>query len=80
MRRQKRIKSSRKHPVRNRTILAASRSLAIEQKLSHEPATRLQWLRALWPWAFLALAGAITIAWAIALCWAALALFRWLAG
>ena len=78
MRRQKRNKSSRKQPVRK--ALAASRSLGIEQKLSHEPATRLQWLRAQWPWAFLALAGAITIAWAIALCWAALALVRWLVG
>ena len=79
MRRQKRSKSSRKQPVR-KAILAASRSLGIEQKLSHEPATRLQWLRAQWPWAFLALAGVITIAWAIALCWAALALVRWLVG
>jgi hypothetical protein len=57
-----------------------SDSLDIKQKSPHEAATRLRRVLALWPWAFLALAGALTLAWAIALCWAAFALVRWLAG
>jgi hypothetical protein len=43
-----------------------------------ESPTRPRPIVVLWPWAFLAFAGVITIAWAIALCWAAFALVRWL--
>jgi hypothetical protein len=50
----------------------------IEQKMPTQPATRAQRILALWPWAFLALAGLITLAWAIALYWGALAIVRWL--
>jgi hypothetical protein len=56
----------------------ASGLLDIEQKSRTKPATRLQRILALWPWAWLAFASAITLAWAIALCWAAFALVRWL--
>jgi hypothetical protein len=49
-----------------------------EQKSPTEPATGLR--RALWPWAWLAVTGVVALAWAIALCWAAVELVRWLAG
>jgi hypothetical protein len=57
---------------------AVSGLLDIEQKSPPEPATRLRRILALWPWAFFALAGVVTLAWAIALGWAAFALIRWL--
>jgi hypothetical protein len=56
----------------------ASVLVDIEQKSPPEPATQLRRILGFWPRAFLALAGIITIAWAIALCWAAFALVRWL--
>jgi hypothetical protein len=57
-----------------------SGSWDIEQKTPSQPAIDSQPIRALWPWAFLALAGILTFAWAITLCWAAVALAQWLAG
>jgi hypothetical protein len=58
----------------------ASGSLGIEQKSRTKPATRVQRILALWQWAWLAFAGVVTLAWAIALCWAAFAFIRWLVG
>jgi hypothetical protein len=73
------LPSPREEPVRNKAALEiVSGSLDIEQKSPTKPATRLQMVLALWPWALLALTGVITAAWAIALCWAAFALVRWL--
>jgi hypothetical protein len=51
-----------------------------EQRSPIQPATRVQRIKALWPWAFLAFAGVITLAWAIGLGWAAFAFVRWLVG
>ena len=53
---------------------------SIRQQLPRATATRLEGLGILLPWAFFSLAGALEVAWAIALCWAALALVRWLVG
>jgi hypothetical protein len=58
----------------------ASGSLDIEQKSPTEPATRVQRILALWPWAWLAFAGVVTLAWAIGLGWAAFAFVRRLVG
>jgi hypothetical protein len=55
-----------------------SRLLDIEQKSPTQPATRVQRIRALWPWAFFFVIGNMTIAWAIALGWAVFAFIRWL--
>jgi hypothetical protein len=57
-----------------------SGSLDIEQKSPTQPASRVQRIRALWPWAFLIVAGSITLAWAIGLGWGAFALVRWIVG
>jgi hypothetical protein len=56
----------------------ASGLLDIEQKPRTRPATRVQRVLALWPWAWLALAGVVTLAWAVALGWTAFALVLWL--
>lgn len=53
-------------------------SLDIEQK--SERAARLRRILSQWPLAWLAIAGVLTLAWALALCWAALAFVRWLVG
>jgi hypothetical protein len=50
----------------------------IEQKSPTQPATRVQRIGALWPWAFFFVIGNMTIAWAIALGWAVFAFIRWL--
>jgi hypothetical protein len=69
----------RDEPVRNKPALeVVPDSLDIEQKSPTEPATRLLRVLALWPWAWLAFAGVVTLAWAVALCWAAFAFVRWL--
>jgi hypothetical protein len=52
----------------------------IEQKPPTEPTTGLRRIRALWPWAWLALAGVLTLAWTLGLGWGAVAFFRWLVG
>ena len=51
----------------------------IEQKPT-EPTTGLRRTRALWPSAWLALAGVLTLAWTLGLGWGAVALVRWLVG
>jgi hypothetical protein len=55
-----------------------SGSMDIEQKSPTKPATGLRRILALWPWAFFAFAGVVTLAWAIALGCAAFAFVRWL--
>ena len=55
-------------------------SLDIEQKSAIERATRMRWIFALWTWVWLALAGVVTVAWAIALGWAAFAFVEWIFG
>ena len=73
------LPSPQEEPVRNKTLpVVVSASLDIEQKSPPEPATGLRRILALWPWAWLAFAGAATLAWAIALGWAAFALVRWI--
>ena len=75
------VSSPQPEPVRNEGALGdVSGSLDIERKPPTEPATGLHRITALWPGAFLALAGAVTLAWAIGLGWAAVALVRWLVG
>jgi hypothetical protein len=75
------VSSRRDELERNKAVpVVVSGSLDIEQKSPPEPATRLRRILALWPWAFFALAGVATLAWAIALGWAAYALVRWLVG
>jgi hypothetical protein len=67
--------------VRNKAVsVDVSGSLDIEQKSPIESATRLRRILALWPWAWLALAGVVTLAWAIALGWAAFAFVGWIVG
>jgi hypothetical protein len=71
----------REETVRNAAALKiVSGSMDIEQKSPIEPATGLQRIGALWPWAWLVFAGVITFAWAIALWRAASVLVRWLVG
>jgi hypothetical protein len=53
-------------------------SLVIEQKSSIEPATRMRRILGLWTWIWLALAGVVTVAWAIALGGAAFAFVQWI--
>ena len=73
------LPSPQEEPVRNKTLpVVVSASLDIEQKSPLEPATGLGRILVLWPWAWLAFAGAATLAWAIALGWAAFALVRWI--
>jgi len=50
----------------------------IEPKKLVEPTTGLRRLRALWPWAWLALAGAASVGWLIAIGWTAVTTVRWL--
>jgi hypothetical protein len=40
-------------------------------------ATQMRRISAHWPWAWLALAGVVTVAWAIALGWAAFEFIQW---
>jgi hypothetical protein len=47
---------------------------------TQQPVTRIQRIEALWPWAFLFVAGNITLAWAIFLCWAAFVFVEWIVG
>lgn len=73
--------SPQRTPDRNKgTLDDVSGSLDIEQKPPIEPATGLRRISALWPWAFLAVAGVLTLAWVMGLGWIAVALVRWLAG
>jgi hypothetical protein len=75
------LPSPQEEPVRNKALpVDVSASLDIEQKSPPEAATGLRRILALWPWALLAFAGAATLAWAIALGWAALTFVRWLWG
>jgi hypothetical protein len=55
-----------------------SGSLEIEQKSPIQPTTRPRRILAFWPWAWLALAGFVTIAWAIALGGAAFGFVQWI--
>jgi hypothetical protein len=73
----------REEPVRNKAApVLVSGSSNIEQNHRLIPQTRVQRFKALWPWVWLVLAGVLllTLAWAIALCWAAFAFVRWLVG
>jgi hypothetical protein len=72
------IPSRRDEPVQNKPVfLVLSGSLDVGQKSPAEPATR-PW-RALWPWAWLAVTGLVTLGWLIGIGWAAVELFQWLA-
>jgi hypothetical protein len=51
--------------------------LDVEQKSPVQPAISIWRLLAHWPWAWLALAGVVTVAWAIALGWAAFEFIQW---
>jgi hypothetical protein len=62
---------------RSQRLSSAIPPIAFERP---EPATGLRRIRSLWPWAYLALAGVITLGWAIWLGWAAVALVQWLIG
>jgi hypothetical protein len=65
-------------PVRKRpTFEVIFGSLEIEQKFV-QPASSIWRILAHWPRAWLALAGAVTIAWAIALGWAAFSFIDWI--
>ena len=55
-------------------------SLDIEQKSPIEPANRTRRILALWPWAWLAFAGVVTLGWAIALGGVAFAFVEWMVG
>jgi hypothetical protein len=53
---------------------------ALGPKRLVQPVTPLGRVLAHWPWAWLAFAGVVTIAWAIALGWATFAFVQWLVG
>jgi hypothetical protein len=74
-----RLPSPRDGPVRKKPELElVSGSLDIEQKSL--PATRTRRILAFWPWAWLALAGVVTVAWAIVLGGVAFAFVQWIVG
>ena len=69
----------RDEPVRSKPVLEViSGSLDLKQTLPVQPATQTRRILAHWPWAWLALAGVVTIAWAIALGWAAFGFVQWI--
>jgi hypothetical protein len=71
--------SLRDEPARKKPELeVVSGSLDIEQESPIEPATGMRRIFALWTWAWLAFAGVVTVAWAIALGWAAFAFAQWI--
>ena len=73
------LPSPRDEPVRKKPAFeVVTGSLDVEQKSSIEPATRMRRTLALWTWVWLAFAGVVTIAWAIALGWAAFAFVGWI--
>jgi hypothetical protein len=75
------LPSPRDGPVRKKPEFEViSGSLDIERKSPIEPATRTGRILALWPWAWLAFAGAVTVAWAIALGGVAFAFVQWIVG
>jgi hypothetical protein len=72
------LSSGREQPVRNKGMPdGVSGSMDIEKKSPTEPTTGLR--RALWPWAWLAVTGVVTLGWLIGICWAGFELVRWLA-
>jgi hypothetical protein len=73
------LPSPQDEPVRKKPVFeVVTGSLDIEQKSSIEPATRTRRILALWTWVWLAIAGVVTVAWAIALGWGAFALVQWI--
>jgi hypothetical protein len=75
------LSSRRDELERNKAVpVVVSGSSDVEQKSPTKPTTGLRRILALWPWAFFAFAGVITLAWVIALCWAVVTLVRWIVG
>ena len=73
------LPSPQDEPVRKKpTFEVILGSLDSEQKSAVQPATSIWQILAHWPWAWLAFAGVVTIAWAIALCWAAFGFVQWI--
>jgi hypothetical protein len=73
------LSSRREEPVRNKAMSDdVSGLIGIEQKPPAESATSLR--RALWPWAWFAVTGVVTLGWLIGIGWAAVELVGWLAG
>ena len=70
----------RKEPVQNKVmpdpVLGSTNT---EQKSPTEPKIGLRRLKALWPWAWIALTGVATLGWLIGIGWSAVALARWFA-
>jgi hypothetical protein len=75
------LRSRREEPVRNKGMSdCVSGSVNNEQKPPLESAISLRRVGRLWPWAWLAVTGVVTLGWLIAICWAGVELARWLTG
>jgi hypothetical protein len=72
---------SSEESVRNKGMPdGVSGSVDTEQKSPTEPGNGLRRTLWLWPWAWLAVTGVVTLGWLIGICWAGFELVRWLAG
>jgi hypothetical protein len=69
--------SPRDKPLWKKPELVISGSMDVEQKSPVQPALSTRRISAHLPWAWLALAGVVTVSWAIALGWGAFEFIQW---
>jgi hypothetical protein len=72
------LPSKQDEPVQTKPTLEVIPGSSDQEQKSVQRATSVRRILAHWPWAWLALAGVVTIAWSIALCWAAFAYVQWI--